>query len=107
MEGGVSVALPALAKDGDPNSSIDRSVEADLVDTPLVFKTKLSDAAGEAQPVASVVEEPEPTEDESELEELESEEPEPDEDADEPEEEPEAAAVVEEPVAEGDEEPKS
>ena len=28
MEGGVSVALPALAKDGDPNSSIDRSVEA-------------------------------------------------------------------------------
>jgi large subunit ribosomal protein L17 len=79
----------------------------ELVDTPLVFKTKLSDAAVEAEPQAAVVEEPEPTEDESELEELESEEPEPDEDADEPEQEPEAEAVVEEPVAEGDKEPKS
>jgi hypothetical protein len=80
----------------------------ELVDTPLVFKTKLSDAAAVAeQPAASVTEEEPEDADElegdeaegDELEELESEEPD--------DEEPEAAAVAEEPVAEAGEEPKS
>ena len=65
----------------------------ELVDTPLVFKTKLTDVA--------VEEEPEP----EDADELEAEEPDADDDdADEPdEEEPEAEASAEEPVAEGDE----
>jgi large subunit ribosomal protein L17 len=79
----------------------------ELVDTPLVFKTKLSgDAAVEEQPAAAVTEEPEDADeleaeerDDDELEELESQEPD--------DEEPEAAAAAEEPVAEGDEKPKS
>jgi large subunit ribosomal protein L17 len=80
----------------------------ELVDTPLVFKTKLSDATAVAgQPAASVTEEePEDADeleddetDSDELEELESEEPD--------DEEPESAAAVEEPVAEAGDEPKS
>jgi large subunit ribosomal protein L17 len=75
----------------------------ELVDTPLVFKTKMSDVAVEDEPAAvPVAEEPE------DADEPDAEEPEDDDDADEPEEEePEAAASAEEPVAEGDEEPKS
>jgi large subunit ribosomal protein L17 len=77
----------------------------ELVDTPLVFKTKLSDdGAAEKQPAAaSETEEPEDADEleteEPENDELESEEPD-DDDA-------EAAAAVEEPVAEAGGEPKS
>jgi large subunit ribosomal protein L17 len=75
----------------------------ELVDTPLVFKTKLSDTVVEEAPAAdAVAEEPEDPD------ELEAEEPEVDDDADEPEAEaPEAEASAEEPVAEGDDAPKS
>ena len=70
----------------------------ELVDSPLVFKTKIADAA---------VEEAEP-----EVETDADEEPEVDAEAGEPEaeaaaDEPEAEAAVDEPVAEGDEQPKS
>ncbi len=79
----------------------------ELVDTPLVFKTKPSgDAAVEEQPAAAVTEEPEDADEleaeepeDDELEELESQEPD--------DEEPEAEAAVEGPVAEGDEKSKS
>jgi large subunit ribosomal protein L17 len=82
----------------------------ELVDTPLVFKTKLSDVPAVAEePAASVTEEEPEDADElegdeaegDELEELESEEPD--------DEEPEAAAAAEEPVAEAGagEEPKN
>jgi len=72
----------------------------ELVDTPLVFKTKLSDAPAVAERPAASVNEEEPEEadelegdeaENDELEELESEEPD---------EEPEAAAAADEPVAE-------
>jgi large subunit ribosomal protein L17 len=85
----------------------------ELVDTPLVFKTKLSDATAVAeQPAASVTEEEPEDADElegdeaenDELEELESEEPDDEEPGDE---DPEAAAAADEPVAEAGEEPKS
>jgi len=59
----------------------------ELVDTPLVFKTKLTEEAVDEQPAAEAADEA-------------AEEPEVDE-------EPEAEAAVEEPVAEGDEESKS
>lgn len=79
----------------------------ELVDTPLVFKTKLTDTTAVAeQPAAAVTEEPEDADEleadepeDDDLEELESEEPD--------DEEPEAEAAVEEPVAEAGEEPKS
>jgi large subunit ribosomal protein L17 len=79
----------------------------ELVDTPLVFKTKLTGTTAVAeQPAAAVTEEPEDADEleadepeDDELEELESEEPD--------DEEPEAGAAVEEPVAEAGEEPKS
>jgi len=80
----------------------------ELVDTPLVFKTKLSDATAVAEPPAASVTEEEPEDadelegDEAEgdeLKELESEEPD--------DEEPEGEASAEEPVAEAGDEPKS
>jgi large subunit ribosomal protein L17 len=80
----------------------------ELVDTPLVFKTKLSDVPAVAEePAASVTEEEPEDADElegdeaegDELEELESEEPD--------DEEPEAAAAAEEPVGEAGEDPKN
>ena len=64
----------------------------ELVDTPLVFKTKISDVAVDEEPLTGPGgEEPEPEDDD----ELEAEEPEVDEDADDLEEEPELEASAE------------